>query len=408
MPDPLQRIIRLMLWTPPELEGKEARYFMFHRLGPWVACFSHGLWAYTFALNGVTFMAYYNGAVTLMFALYGYLWPRRKCPVWYIHLLYFGEIPLHALLGTLYAGTEAMFWLFPLVPAIVCLVTPQFSWGLKTVICTSLTVCAVAIGILAIGAQPWVLMPEVAIMFLFVVNTISVSSAFVFYLGVNQFLVETAEDGLKREYDRAENLLHNILPSPIALRLKNGERVIANEHREVSVIFADIANFTAVSSQLSAADLVESLNLIFTEFDNLSDRYGAEKIKTIGDAYMVVVGVPEDKRNHAEIAIELAFEMQKASVAISSHTHFDVNLRIGVNSGPVVAGVIGKRKFAYDLWGDAVNLASRMESQGAPGQIIVTENTAKLLTDRFTVIPEGIRDIKGKGEIPVFSVQANT
>ena len=189
--------------------------------------------------------------------------------------------------------------------------------------------------------------------------------------------------------------------------MKNGERVIANEHREVSVIFADIANFTAASSQLSAGELVESLNLIFTEFDNLADTFDAEKIKTIGDAYMVVVGVPEEKRNHAEIAIELATEMLSAAETISSRTHFDVNLRVGVNSGPVVAGVIGKRKFAYDLWGDAVNLASRMESQGMPGQIIVTENTAKLLSDRFTVTPEGIRDIKGKGEIPIFSVQAN-
>lgn len=403
----IRRTIDLMLWTPPGMEGKEARYYMFHRLGPWVAGFTHALWAITFAVNGVTVMAYYNIAVTLMFAVYGYLWPLRQGPMWYIHLLYFVEIPLHALLGTLFTGGAAMFWLFPLVPATACLVTPQFSWARKTAICTALTVCAISFGVLAIISQPWVIMPEAAIVFLFIINTTSVCSALVFYLGINQHLVEVAEAGLKREYERAETLLHNILPSPIALRLKNGERVIANEHREVSVIFADIANFTAASSQLSAGELVESLNLIFTEFDNLADTFDAEKIKTIGDAYMVVVGVPEEKRNHAEIAIELATEMLSAAETISSRTHFDVNLRVGVNSGPVVAGVIGKRKFAYDLWGDAVNLASRMESQGMPGQIIVTENTAKLLSDRFTVTPEGIRDIKGKGEIPIFSVQAN-
>ena len=407
MSDLIQRAIGLMLWTPPEMEDKEARYYSFHRLGPWVASFSHGLWAVIFALNGVAVMAYYNIAVTLLFAAYGYLWPRRQGPMWYIHLLYFAEIPLHALLGTLHAGLEAMFWLFPLVSAIVCLVTPQFSWVRKTLICSALLACAISIGVLAILSQPWVVMSDASVIFLFVLNTISVSSALVFYLGLNQHLVETAEAGMKREYERAENLLHNILPSPIALRLKNGERVIANDHREVSVIFADIADFTAASAKLSPGELVQSLNLIFTEFDSLADSYGAEKIKTIGDAYMVVVGVPEDKRNHAEIAIELATEMLTAAAAISSRTHFDVNLRIGVNSGPVVAGVIGKRKFAYDLWGDAVNMASRMESQGAPGQIIVTENTAKLLTDRFTVTPEGLRDIKGKGEIPIFSVQTN-
>ncbi|MEO9574717.1 MAG: adenylate/guanylate cyclase domain-containing protein [Lentilitoribacter sp.] len=407
MSDVIQRTIDLILWTPPGMEGTDARYYMFHRLGPWVAGFTHGLWAITFALNGVTVMAYYNIAVTLLFVLYGYLWPRRQGPMWYILLLYFGEIPLHALLGTLHAGVGAMFWLFPLVPAIVCLVTPQFSWVRKTLICSALVACAISIGVVAITSQPWVIMPEMSVIFLFVVNTISVSSAFILYLGINQHLVETAEAGLKREYERAENLLHNILPSPIALRLKNGERVIANDHLEVSVIFSDIADFTAASAKLSPRELVESLNLIFTEFDILADRFGAEKIKTIGDAYMVVVGVPEDKRNHAEIAIELATEMLVAAKSISSRTHFDINLRVGINSGPVVAGVIGKRKFAYDLWGDAVNLASRMESQGTPGQIIVTENTAKLLTSRFKVTSEGIRDIKGKGEIPIFSVQSN-
>ena len=406
MPDIIQRIVDLLFWAPEGMEAREARYLSFHRLSPWVACFSHGLWAMVFALNGVTFMAYYNVVVTLMFAFYGYLWFRLRAPNWYIHLLFFGEIPLHALLGTLYTGLPTMFWLFPLISAVVCFINPQFSWARKTLICTALVTWSVIIGLLALAFQPWVEISQASIVMLFVANTISVSVALVFYLGINQYLVESAEAGLKREYERAESLLHNILPSPIAARLKDGERVIANEHLEVSVIFANIADFTAASSQLSPGELVESLNLIFSEFDNLADKYRAEKIKTIGDAYMVVVGAPEENKSHAEVAVDLAMEMHRAARSISSSTHFDVNLRIGINSGPVVAGVIGKRKFAYDLWGDAVNLASRMESQGEPGQIIITQNTADLLSNRFSVTARGSRDIKGKGKIPVFSVQA--
>ena len=407
MPELIQRLVDLLFWSPPGTEAKEARYFSFHRLGPWVACFSHGLWAIVFAANGVTFLAYYNVIVTLLFAFYGYLWFRNRAPNWFVHLLYFGEIPLHALLGTLYTGLPTMFLLFPLVSAVVCFINPHFSWRRKTLICTALVTCTVLIGVLAIISQPWVEISQASVVLLFVANTISVSVALVFYLGINQYLVESAEAGLKREYERAERLLHNILPNPIAARLKDGERVIANEHKEVSVIFADIANFTEASSQLSPGELVESLNLIFSEFDNLADSYNAEKIKTIGDAYMVVIGAPEENKNHAEVAVDLAMDMHDAAKAISSSTHFDVNLRIGINSGPVVAGVIGKRKFAYDLWGDAVNLASRMESQGEPGQTIITGNTAELLSDRFSVTAKGSRDIKGKGKIPVFSVQAS-
>ncbi len=401
----MQNLLHFLVWVPEGLKGKHARYYMFHRAGAWVACFSHGSWIVVFALNDVWFMAYYNMVVTALFAIYGVLWHRVQGPMWFIHFLYFIEIPLHALLGTLYTGFATMFWMFSMIPALVCLLTPQFSWHLKISICAGLVALSCALGVWAILGAPWASFSTAWVVYLFVTNTISITIAFVVYLGMNQHLVEVAEDGLEREFERAEGLLRNILPDPIALRLKDGERVIANEHREVSVIFADIADFTAASSKLSPSELVETLNLVFSEFDNLADKHGAEKIKTIGDAYMAVVGVPDEHGTHADVAVDLAVDMLKAAEALRAKTHFNVRRRVGINSGPVVAGVIGKSKFAYDLWGDAVNMASRMESEGAPGQIIATEETVRLLSDRFAVSPEGTREIKGKGTTPVFSVQ---
>ena len=398
--------IESLLWIPPDLTRQSSRYYLFNRIAAWVACLSHGSWVVVFALNNLTLMAYYNVVVTALFALFGFLWYRSQCPKWFTYILFFGEIPMHALLGTLYTGLGTMFWMFGTIPAIACLLTPQFSWPKKVAVCLGLVVFSCATGVWAIFAGPWNALSQGWVVYLFVTNTLSISSAFVLYLGLNQYLVEIAEEGLEREFQRAEGLLRNILPDPIALRLKDGERVIANEHREVSVIFADIVGFTEASSRLSPGELVETLNLVFSELDNLADHHGAEKIKTIGDAYMAVVGAPEDTGNHAEIAVDLAVDMLRAVKALNPRTHFDVQMRIGINSGPVVAGVIGKRKFAYDLWGDAVNIASRMESLGEPGEITITEDTAALLPVRFVIKPEGFREIKGKGPTPVFSIHS--
>ncbi|MCW6049938.1 adenylate/guanylate cyclase domain-containing protein [Lyngbya sp. CCAP 1446/10] len=206
-----------------------------------------------------------------------------------------------------------------------------------------------------------------------------------------------AEEILRAEQEKSERLLLNILPEMIADRLKQGQINIADGFAEVTVLFADIVGFTQISSRTSPEELVELLNKIFSAFDCLSEKYGLEKIKTIGDNYMVAGGLPLPCKNHAESIAEMAIEMQQEILKFSDECGEPLNIRIGINTGPVVAGVIGTKKFIYDLWGDAVNTASRMESQGLPGKIQVSSSTYKLLCDKYLFEQRGKINVKGKG-----------
>jgi len=207
---------------------------------------------------------------------------------------------------------------------------------------------------------------------------------------------------LGEERARSERLLLNILPAPIAERLKASEESIAEHSDGVTVLFADIVGFTPLSARKTPRALVDLLNRIFSEFDALADAHGLEKIKTIGDAYMAVAGLPQPWPDHAARAARMALAMLDATARVSAETGENLALRIGLHSGPVVAGVIGRRKFIYDMWGDTVNTASRMESHSLPGAIHCTEATANLLQGAFQLQARGAVQIKGKGEMRTF------
>lgn len=179
----------------------------------------------------------------------------------------------------------------------------------------------------------------------------------------------------QREHDRSEKLLLNILPKPIAERLKEGEETIADGFADVTILFADIVDFTGLSARTTPQELVMLLNKVFSAFDRLAQKHGLEKIKTIGDAYMVVGGLPEPRPNHAGAVAEMALDMHSETERLGKELGVPLGLRIGINSGQVVAGVIGEQKFAYDLWGDSVNLASRMEFHGVEHSTQMTEST---------------------------------
>jgi class 3 adenylate cyclase len=168
------------------------------------------------------------------------------------------------------------------------------------------------------------------------------------------------------------------------------------------VIFADIVGFTGISERIPPSDLVELLNEVFSMFDDLVDKYGLEKIKTIGDAYMVAAGLPVYSEYHAEAAADFALDMMRTLCGFTDREGKKLRVRVGIHSGPIVAGVIGKKKFAYDLWGDSVNTAARMESHGLPGEIQVTQATYELLKDKFDFEERGIIHIKGKGNMQTY------
>jgi len=208
-----------------------------------------------------------------------------------------------------------------------------------------------------------------------------------------------AEAALRREQEKSERLLLNILPKPIAEQLKQRQGSLAEQFNEVTILFADIVGFTPLSASLQPIELVDMLNEIFSCFDALAEQLGIEKIKTIGDAYMVASGLPVPRDDHAEAMAEMALAMQAAATSMRTPRGTPIQIRIGINTGVVVAGVIGTKKFIYDLWGDAVNIASRMESQGEPGCIQVTEATYARLKEAYHLERRGSIPVKGKGEM---------
>jgi adenylate cyclase len=202
---------------------------------------------------------------------------------------------------------------------------------------------------------------------------------------------------------QAHELLNDMLPAPIAQRLARGERLIADTHPSASVVFADVVNSTGLAANTAPQDLLLILNQLFSIFDRLAARHGLEKIKTIGDAYVAVAGAPIPREDHAKAAVEMAIEMHRAVARLGGLRRRAIQLRIGIASGPVTAGVIGENRWAYDIWGDTVNMAARMESYGIPGLVQVSASTRELLDDTFPLTMRTV-DVKGKGVVATYLV----
>ena len=237
--------------------------------------------------------------------------------------------------------------------------------------------------------------PSGVVISFFALNIVGVASTAYVLL---QYFVRARE----REQARSERLLLNVLPEPVAARLKQDDGIIADACEEVTVLFADIVGFTGLSERLSASDVVALLDRVFASWDSLAAEHGVEKIKTIGDAYMVAGGIPSPREDHVEAIAETALAMGPALSGLSAETGTALQVRIGIDTGPVVAGVIGRAKFIYDLWGDTVNTASRMESHAPPGTIQVTERTYERLREGYELALRGTIEVKGKGQMTTY------
>lgn len=238
----------------------------------------------------------------------------------------------------------------------------------------------------------------------FILNIGVVSAIAIFLLGYFVGEKNRLFTLLRGEQVKSENLLLNILPKEIAAILKNESRTIADHYTEASILFADMVGFTPLSARLAPVEVVELLNEAFSYFDSLVDKYNVEKIRTIGDSYMVVSGVPRRRTDHAQSLVHMALDMRDYLATHTFQNGQRLSFRIGINSGPVIGGVIGKRKFVYDVWGDAVNVASRMESHGMGGTIQITRATYELIKDEFVCESRGTVDVKGKGEMEAWLV----
>jgi class 3 adenylate cyclase len=311
------------------------------------------------------------------------------------------EVAAHAIVATLFIGILAGFHYHALLVVVVGFLFSQVPIGIRFGLAAAVGASYVALILHSMHAAPWVVVDPAIVDRFALLN----SSVFVMTLaGICWYYtlaVQTAREALREEFARSESLLHNILPVSVANRLKE-ESAIADRFEDCTVLFADMAVFTAWSAQHEPLEIVRRLNEIFSAFDELAEKHGLEKIKTIGDAYMVAAGIPDARPDHADAMARMALDMQAYVRDMRDRLGIDLAIRVGMHSGPAVAGVIGLRKFIYDLWGDTVNTAARMESHGITDQIQVSERTADLLGDRFELQERGVQFMKGKGQMRTF------
>lgn len=399
--DRASRLSQLVSWitsTPDHVPDDMVRYYVYWKVFYILAGLAHAQSMLTFLNVGVMFMFYFNiFSVTLFIAASLLLRAGRY------RLAYWGaltELVLHGIAATVCVGYEQGYQNYAFLVVVLLFIQPFYSRTFSIFMSAATLASAGLVVFYSLNNPPVYQIDESWAQSQTVSATI-IWPIFVLIM-VLPFVAASAraEKQLNDAYAESERLLLNILPAPIAERLKTTGGMIADDHERVAVLFADLVGFTDMSSRLQPAEVVSVLNEVFNAIDDLVAKYGVEKIKTIGDAYMVVAGLPTPIADPNETIARLALEIQD-TVKNFTEPGSDraVSVRIGINAGKVVAGVIGNRKFAYDLWGDTVNVAARMEASGEAGRIQVTDEFAAGLADRFTFEPRGEIDIKGKGMI---------
>ncbi len=400
-PGVLTAAVGWLFGVPDRIPIKHRRMYAVGRYCSVFALCGHILYLAWFGLLHVATMYLYNYVSVFTFAIVFLLFQREA----YFAAILIGacEFIVHQTLAVFCIGWDGGFqYLLIVLCAVPFLVVPYARFR-RALFVSALCFCVFLILLLFLRtSEPAYAVPKGALRAFEFVNLLILSSCMILMSSVFVYYVKKAEDKADYEFERAEGLLRNILPDPIAERLKTNPSSIADGFDCVTVLFADIVDFTVLSGRLAPEQVVSLLNDLFSRFDLAAEKRGLEKIKTIGDCYMVASGIPERKDCTAEPVAEFALDIQEEIARFNRERGTTIRMRIGINSGPVVAGVIGKRKFIYDLWGDAVNTASRMESHGVPGQIQVTKDSFELLKNEFQFEDRGEIEVKGKGRVNTF------
>lgn len=380
----------------------EYRFFIVAYYTFTLAAALHFLLIIFFFFTGVYVMAYVNIVSVAIFLFCIYL-VQKHSNYLVSGLLASMEVVGHAALAVHFIGWESGFQYYILVLSLTSFIFPVRKQVSILVLLFS-AISFTALLLIYSGSTPPLSLSASTVNFIHtivVLSTMSIISMIGYYF---KYAVDTTEGLLQVQAQQIQKLLHNILPISIADRLKSSNTIIADDFPEVSILFADIEGFTQFANSKPPDELVSILNNYFSLFDDLLDHYGMEKIKTIGDAYMAVCGCPDKCPDHAEKTVDFALAILAATRKFNDQYSLDFSLRIGINSGPIVAGIIGKRKYYYDMWGDTVNIASRMEARGAPQKIHITDNTYKIIKHKYSVAKCEPLILNGIGSLQTYYV----
>lgn len=392
--------IKTLLSLPPSWPPEYGRYYSAVRFTIPVTVLLHVLLIAFFSVIRVPEMVLYNIASTLWWSASLFIARRGIRSALVSNLISIAEIVIHSTLCTWYIGWNYGFafhlYTLPLVVFLLPNRHTVFKVTLMVITVTGFFLCSALLqqkeAVYAIGLleRP-----------LFIVNS-SIPLMFITIIALYYArFAEQSENRIAEAKAKSDFLLSNILPQPIIQKLYDEPEYIAEEYREVSVLFADVIGFTPATAHRSPREVVEFLNTLFSKFDEIADRYSLEKIKTIGDAYMVTAGLPEPVTAPSRAIAECALEIMELARK-ESFFGKQLAMRIGLHSGPVVAGIIGKKKFSYDLWGDTVNTAARMESHGEAGKIHTTGTVYEQLKEQYRFEARGDVAIKGKGKLSTY------
>jgi adenylate cyclase len=399
------RVFRWWLQAPADLTARERWYYGAALVAHPASVIGHGSAILVFWYWGIWQMALFNVGSVIVWIGMGFLLRRRLFALNFFILA--AETTSHAVLATMFLGWASGAQLYLILVAIATVLAPIGALAMSAYVALS-AVAFIAVYMWCATHAPWAQVDKHQLAIFQAVVATHVFGIGALVVGYVRRIATTAEAALEAEHERSENLLKNVLPETIASRLKSGSSRIAEGFSEASILFADVVGFTELCARAPATTVVDMLDELFSAFDRLVDDLRLEKIKTIGDCYMVAAGVPEPRADHAEALADLAIAFLDT---IKSHNELHdsgLNLRIGIHSGPVIAGVIGKRRFLYDMWGDSVNTAARLESHSEPGKIQVSHATYLLLRERFLLAERGIVTIKSLGEMRTYWLLGRT